>query len=146
MNKKNNKGFSLIEIVVVLGIFILILAVGLVVNLSFFKSDIFSAERRTIVSSLEKARSRAMTNMYQTPHGFCYIEPNYVIFRGDTCAPASTNEIIGANAEIAEHASTILPTVVFSQLTGTTTGVTIHITNGIREADIIINNHGTINW
>ncbi len=138
-----NKGFTLIEILVVIGIMTFILGFGVVTNLSVFKTDTFQTEEAKIVSLLQKARSRAMSNQYDTNHGICYIAPNYIIFKGNTC---TAGDAIPASVAIASNAGTTFPTVVFNRLSGTTTGTTIHITDGVKSADITINNEGTINW
>ena len=63
----------MVEIIVVIGILTVIIAFGMVIDLNVFKGDTFRAEEATIVSILEKARSRAMANMFESPHGVCYI-------------------------------------------------------------------------
>ena len=152
-------GFTLIEIIVVIGIVAMVVGFGMVTDLSFFKGDVFRSEESTIVSILGKARSRAMANMFQVNHGVCYdpVLNNYVIFRGNTCDPgASTSELIPANLNIATIStfSTTFPTVVFKQLTGklipqlspATNETIINIQDGMKTADIKINNEGRINW
>ncbi len=143
------KGFSLIEIIVVMAIIGIIMSIGLMFDFNSFKGYYFRSERATLVSILERARSRAMNNYYGTSHGVCFISPNYIIFKGSTCTSGSPdNELIPANQKIytSSNFSSTFPTIVFSQLTGTTTGGTIHITDGLRSGDITINNEGTINW
>src|SRR3989344_1324426 len=139
-------GVTLIEIILVIGILIFIISFWIILGFSFFTFGTFQTEESKIISVLERARSRSMANMFDTTHGVCYLAPNYVIFRGTCIVGASTNELILANTNIAENSGTIFPTLVFDRLTGNTTGVTIHITDGIKSADIIINNEGTINW
>lgn len=141
------KGFTLIEIIIVVGIFTLIIAFASTIDLSAFRRDLFRAEQSTIVSALEKARSRSMTNLFESAHGVCFITPNYIIFRAndglcDKNAPS--NELIPANTNITVTFSQ--PNIIFSQLAGTTTDATIHITDGTKSADININYEGTINW
>lgn len=145
---KTKQGFTLIEILVAVAVVGVIIGFGMTIDLSSLRSDTFQAEETTIVSALQKARSRSMANMYESVHGFCYIAPNYILFRGrTTCLPTSgTDETIPANINIASNASSSFPTFVFTQLSGTTTGATIHITDGTKSDDIIINNEGTINW
>ncbi len=146
---KPNSGFSLIETMVVIGIFLIIFSFGLVFTLNSYRSYSFNAEITTIVSVLEKARSRALTNLYQSPHGVCFISSNYVIFRGTTCTPgAPTNELVSASKKVfdASNFSTTFPTIVFEQLSGTTTGGTITVTDGTKTTTIVINNEGRINW
>ncbi|MEK7642421.1 MAG: type II secretion system protein [Patescibacteria group bacterium] len=155
MNK--NRGLTLIEIIVVIAIFGLIIVFGLTLDLSSFKRSTFHSEQRILVSVLEKARSRSLNNMFGSVHGFCYIAPNYVIFRDRvTCLPTSTtDEIVPANINIASNLGTTFPIeIVFAQLTGklvpqltpANNELVIHITDGIKSADIKINNEGTINW
>ena len=145
---KNQKGLTLIEIVVVIAILGIIIAFGMTVDLSSFQRNSFKSEQATLVSVLTKARNRSMNNMFESAHGVCYIAPNYILFRDRaTCLPVATNdETISANIKIASNPSTIFPNeVVFLQLSGKTTPVTIHITDGIKSTNIKINNEGTIN-
>ena len=141
-----HSGFTLIEILVVIAIIGMVLSFGLTIDINTLRGDTFQAEINTIVSVLERARSQSMANLSDANHGVCYIEPNYIIFTGDTCT-ADDSEIIPANTDITSNASTTLPAeIVFERLTGRTTGATIHISHGVNEADIIINDEGTINW
>lgn len=141
----------MIEIIVVIAILIVIISFGTIIDFSSFTSSTFQNEESKIVSALEQARSHAMANMFQTKFGVCYISPNYIIFRENVayCVDGeATNELIPANTNIASQIDTDFPAVVFDQLTGNrnTTDDTIHITNGIKLADITINDEGTINW
>ena len=144
------KGFTLIEILIVIAIVGLVLSFGMGIDLSAFRRNTFQAEEATIVSVLERARSRAMANLSDDAHGVCYVDPNYVIFEEDDgcndAAPAS--ELVSANTNIASHPLTTFPIIIFDQLTGNRSTVddTIHIEDGIKLEDIIINEEGTINW
>jgi prepilin-type N-terminal cleavage/methylation domain-containing protein len=140
------QGFTLIETVLVLAILGTIAGLATVVDLNSFKTDTFSGEESKIISVLAKARSRSMTNYYDSASGFCYKDNNYVIFRDGNCDGSGTDETISANINIASNPATVFPTFIFARLTGKTTGATIHITDGIKSADIIINDEGTINW
>lgn len=142
---------TLIEIAIAIGIMTLIVSFSMVTDLNFLKSDALRSEESIIVSALVKARSRSMSNLFQSAHGFCYISPNYVVFRDSPTtrcvSGVTTNELIPANINIANNSSTIFPgPVIFSQLAGTTTDGIIHITDGIKSEDITINYEGRINW
>ena len=139
------KGFTLIEIIVVISIIAIIISFGMTIDLGVFKRDLFKAEQSTIVSVLEKARSRSMANMFESAHGVCYDSgtDNYIIFR-DTCGSAFT-EFIPANANI----EITFPTVTFDQLTGNSNSasdIIIHMKDGVKETDITINHEGKIDW
>ncbi len=149
------QGMTFIEILVVVAIIGVIMSFGMSNNVGLFMGDTFRSEKNIIVSLLEKARSRAMSNMFDSDHGdgVCYNAGNYVLFRGrTTCLPlnSSTDENTPANTNIASvsNFSTTFPIVVFNRLTGNVTGAPIDIIiKDDTKTDIInINNEGTINW
>lgn len=141
------RGFTLIEIVVVMAIFTVLIGLGLFMSIDSYRGFAFRSEQDTIVSVLEKARSRAVNNYYQSPWGVCYLAPNYLIFKGSTCT-AVNSDAIPANAGVAaaSNFATTFPTVVFSQLAGTSTGGTITVTQNARTSTVQINYEGTIIW
>jgi len=143
-------GFTLIEILIVIGIFGLIASLGFAIDLSFLRRDTMRAEQKIIVSALEKARSRSMSNVFESAHGFCYdgVSKNYIIFRNGVCAVSATSEIILANVSIAGNPYSTFPflPIIFTQLSGTTTDATIIIGDGVKSSTITINHEGTINW
>lgn len=150
-NVNYKRGMTLIEIVVVLGILMLILSLGLSSSLGSFKINTLRSEGSSIISALEKARSKSMNNMLQSPYGFCYISPNYIIFQdgpGTRCISGVTsNVLISANTNISNNPGTTFPTIIiFSQLAGTTTPTNIHLTDGVKSLDININYEGAIIW
>lgn len=150
-----NKGFTLIEIIIVVAVLTIILSFGMTIDLNTFRGDTFLVEQSKIVSVLERARSHAMANMFNTDYGVCYFAPDYVIFRDGTCDKSSTDESIPANVNISENSTTTFPpTIVFEQLTGNlkpqlippNSEINITISDGIKSANITINNEGAINW
>ncbi len=146
---------TIIEILIVIAVIGMIITFGSFINVNVFSSDTFRTEEYTIVSILEKARSRSMANMYDTSHGVCYIAPNYVIFReadGHCVNGVSSNELIPANANIASYSSfsssAKFPIINFTRLSGDvgTAPIDILLTDGTKSAHILINNEGTITW
>ncbi len=154
-----DKGFTLLETLVVMGIFIVLMGVGGVIAFNSYKGYLFRSERSTAVSVLERARSRAMANYNSKKHGACYnsVTHKYELFEGTVCQlGAADNEKIegNPNAVISDFG-----VVIFDQLSGNfiPTGSISH--NGctgdeksisIKESDkesfICINNAGRINW
>jgi prepilin-type N-terminal cleavage/methylation domain-containing protein len=140
-------GFTLIEILITIAIFSALLSLGLFMSMDAYRGFSFRSEQGTIVSVLEKARSRALNNLRQTPWGVCYSAPNYVMFSGASCTTAGS-DLIPANAGVAASSNFAgtFPTIVFSQLAATTSGATITVTQNGRTSAININHEGTIIW
>lgn len=142
--RASSSGFTLIEIIVVIAIFSALVTLGLFMSMDTLRGTLHRSERDIVVSMLEKARSRALANIYQTPWGVCANAPDYIIFRGTSCTTLlSTNETIPASA--ANPAIFSAP-IVFSQLSATTTGGTVTIVQDGRTSTIIVNHEGAIDW
>lgn len=142
-----SKGFTLIEIVISMAILTIILGLGLFMSMDSYNAYLSRSERDTIVSLLQRARSHAMANSYQTSWGLCYIAPDYIIFRGTACtAGVATNEVTPGNPVALITGLTSVSPILFSQLSGTTTGGTITVTEGSKVSTISINHEGTIIW
>ena len=142
-------GFTLIEVLVVLGIFGIFLASSLVANLDFYKGYVFRSERNLIVSVLAKARAQSLNNINQAKHGVRLDAGKYTIFEGKTWdnRAASLDEVIEGNRSLVLTALPGLPLdIVFSQLAATTTNAAISISSGGRSVNITINEAGQINW
>ncbi|MBT9168081.1 MAG: hypothetical protein DDT19_01426 [Syntrophomonadaceae bacterium] len=141
------RGFTFFEILVVTGLFSVLIALGLFMSMETFRGSIYRSEQATVVSVLQKARSRAMANIDQSPWGVYYdpIANAYFIFRGGSYTPGATNEKIPGNAAVTVT-GLFLPGVVFSQLSGTTTATTTAVVQDGRTSTISINYEGAINW
>ena len=137
------KGFTLVEILVVIAIFTLLIGLGLFMSMEAYRGFSFHSEQDTVVSVLQKARSRAMANIDQTAWGVCYISPNYVIFKGSTCTVAGS-DLIPANPSVT--IAGLSGGIIFSQLAGTSTGGVITVTQNNRVSTTTINYEGTIIW
>ncbi len=158
MKAKIENGFSIIEMMVVIGILMMIFGFGLAVNLNFYQSYIFRSEQSILVSTLERARSHAMSNLYATSWGVCYLGGNYIIFSEKTgCTNSSANESAPANQNIASTSDFAhlvhFPVIVWTQLTGTTStngaptiNTTIVMKDGTKTATTTINFEGRIDW
>ncbi len=137
--------------VVVIGILTAMIAFGAFVGMDAYRSALTHSERDTIVGLLARARSSAMANTYQTLWGLCYIAPNYIVFRGTTCAAGTANnEITPAATDAVVTGLSAGSPIVFSELAGTSspatlaTPTTITITQQDRVSTIIVNYEGAI--
>lgn len=147
INKQS--GITLMEILIVVAIIGILISLCITVDFNSLGIRHFHTERSTIISILERARSKALSNYNEKPHGVCFIEPNYIIFEGSICAQdIETNEIVNADPSISSvsNFSSTFPIIIFSQLTATTSGGIIHITDNRTSGNITINNEGAINW
>ena len=145
---RGQKGFTFIEIIVVLGIFAILASVGLFVSFDFYRSYAFRSERNIVISILQKARAQALNNINQEPHGVKFLSNSYVIFQGadyeDLLRDTSFDEAIDAANSVAHSG---LDEVVFEQLSGDASASgEIILSDGVRTVGISINNEGRTSW
>jgi prepilin-type N-terminal cleavage/methylation domain-containing protein len=144
------RGFSLVEIIVTLAIFTVLVSFGLFMGVQTISTAIHRSEEATIVSLLEKARSRAINNMYQTTWSVCYVSPNYIVAKGSTCSLATAYDKVAADSRVATASDFTnpakFPTIVFDQLTGDVpSSVSIDVVQDNTKT-ITINHEGAIIW
>ncbi len=141
---KSGAGFTLIELIVVVAILSILATFGFLVSLDFYRSYAFNSERDTVVSLLQKARSDALNNVGQVPHGLHFENNKYVLFdRAIFGSLQSQDQIIPADIYISHGVPT---DVVFIQLSGDTVPQTISLNDNRRSAVITLNANGMINW
>lgn len=105
----------MIEMTISIGILIIIMGLGLFLSMDFYKSYAFLTERNMIISILQRARSNAMANINEKPHGV-YFEPNrYILFEGENYA-VHTSAVSFESSSAISHSG--LSEVVFEQLSG----------------------------
>lgn len=154
-HRDNASGFTLIEVVVTISLMSILLALGLILSMDVYRGTTFRSTRQVLVSAITTARGRALTNLYQTTHGVCYLAPNFIIFRGTSYSATSPyNETIGGNPAVTLTSEGGFFTcgsgsgIVFSQLSATTsnTGVITVIESGHTNETVSVNSLGTILW
>lgn len=150
-----NGGFSLIEIIMVIALLTTIMSFGLLATFDSLNGTIFRSERLNIVSVLEKARSRSMTNFFEVSHGACLdtstAKPRYVNFRSPYSTLNATNEYTDANPAVSINSTSNLFSctsggIIFSQLSGKTSNVDVTIVENGRTSVISTNIAGRIDW
>jgi len=142
-----SRGFTAIEILVVVAIIALLASVGTIMGFDTIGRASVHSERDLFVSLLTSARARALANVNEKPHGI-RIEPSkFIIFERSTYGfadPAdremNRNSFIVSNPATAE--------VVFSQLSANvSSGAGQYIlSDGTQSAVIDINSEGRIDW
>lgn len=148
------RGFTLIEMLIVIGIILVIAGAPLFIDLTSYRADAFRAERAAIVTALQKARADALNNIDQEPHGVAFFPADhpksYVVFEGDTYAVSDPvkREVFDENYPVA-FGATSPDEVVFSQLDGSAgfSGdiAVVDSQRGITAA-ITVNHEGAISW
>ncbi len=120
------RGFSMLEVLVVMGIFVLVGGFALLVSMESFHGSNFRTDRNTLIAALQRARAQAVNNICLgpvctdgKPHGVKILPGgSIVIFEGATYATrdAGVDAIFHTNAAAMSGANEF----VFSQLSGTT--------------------------
>jgi prepilin-type N-terminal cleavage/methylation domain-containing protein len=149
--RSKDKGFTLIEVLVVMGILGILSTLGYLVTIDFYKSYSFNAERDTIVSLLQKARAESLSNINNSAHGVYMDGTNYTVFQGAAYNSGnSLNQSIPVSPGISiqpQPPLTMPLTIDFTQLSGdSSVNGNFTLTDGKRSETISLNNEGQINW
>lgn len=143
-------GFTLIEIVVVLGITTMLASVLLFADMTTYKSSSLREERERLVTLLERARAQAMTNVHQSPHGVRITAGGYVQFEGDSFATAHHDRDVTMQTVYPVVFANSSPNeIVFSQLSGDANyegDIVLSDPNSRATAVFSINHEGAISW
>jgi prepilin-type N-terminal cleavage/methylation domain-containing protein len=143
----NAKGFTLIEIIVVLTLFSILGALMLGIGVDSVERTIVGEKRTMVVELLERARTRSMSNIGALPHGVYVTGADITLFQGGTYVPGNpSNEISTSNEQVTITAPATPFSVVFTQLSGTTTPVAITFSNNGQSYSVTVNAEGRIDW
>jgi len=144
---KNQKGFSMIEIALIVVIFGAIIALGAPVFADFKIKNDLDVAKVNVVSSLRRAQSLSQVMKYDSSWGVHVTTGEAIIFQGD-----SYETRVIDNDESLEILSSFslsgLDEVVFHKLTGntSTTGSIVISSNRNESKTITINEQGTVSF
>jgi len=142
---KSTAGFTLIEIVVVMGIFSLIFCLGTFASFSSYNRYVFNSEKETLVTLLYSARSRALNNISGFSHGVHIDKEGYTIFKGETYDEDDPGNLLVERNNVIHIEG--ISEVVFAALSGNPNVVgEIVVTKGEQTGSIFIENEGKITW
>ena len=135
-SQKTKFGFSLIEIMVVIGIFAVIATIASL-NLSEKKKrTILEQAQATVVQAFEEARSKAATGFGEENHGIYVEQTKITVFEGDSYAAGIGNEMPLPSSVLTDQTNM---TVIFERISAEPdTDGTIVITHTNGETKTII--------
>lgn len=142
------KGFTLIEIAIVIGIFVILASFGLFLSFDSYRSQNFRSEQNILLSLLQKARSQSMNNINQIPHSL-HISTSprqYTVYEGTSWT--TRNPALDLNFQMNSNITPGgLSDITFNQLTGAPNVIgDITLDGGAgHQAVISINGEGQIN-
>lgn len=147
------RGFTFIELIIVVGLIGILLTFSMAVSFSSISRSSVIQERDLFVALLlTGTRAKAIANVNQTSHGIHIDNANnrYILFEGTTFSPsATTNRITPyTNPNITIHNTAVGDDIIFAQLSGNVlAGVgTLTFAVGSTTQEVEINSAGRINW
>ena len=155
MNADTQKGFTIIELLIVFALVSIVGAFALLASIDAYRGSLFRSDRDMLVAALERARAESMNNVCigtctdGKAHGVA-IRPSdnpnaYVIFQGSSYAVrnSSVDAIFAANSVAIV---TGLNEVDFAQITGAANAGTVNISQSNHTSVISIGSEGQISW
>lgn len=159
------RGFTLIEMLVVIGLLTIIGTIGLVLSFDSYRGYAFRGDRDLAIATFQKARSQAVNGVCKStvlapctsgvPHGVHIGSGNLTIFQGTTYNFADpVNEIIALTSDTTLVGGVGEPTdIVFAELSGDATvtsgagwSVTIKNKDTNQLSVVTFNSAGSISW
>ena len=148
-------GFTLMEVLVVIGLFAILATIGLFFSMDFFRTYTVSSEGISLVSTLSKARARSLANVNENWHGVRITNNEYILFQGGNVTKDWDHRDTSLDQSIpvgtAVDATDI--DIVFDQLSGNAATCpppdycTINLSGlGNGNKTVIINQQGAILW
>jgi prepilin-type N-terminal cleavage/methylation domain-containing protein len=139
------RGFTLLEILIVVGISLILFYLIIPVGLDFYKSQQIDNETRIMVQTLKRAQSKAMAAESDSKFGVYINNDNYILFRGDSYASRNSqyDEVFDLSGSITIEDSP--KEIVFSKVEGTPSfagGIVFNGGNQTRK--VLINKFGVI--
>ncbi|KPJ57115.1 hypothetical protein AMJ49_02330 [Parcubacteria bacterium DG_74_2] len=81
---KNGAGFTLLEILILVGIIIILTSFLLPVGLNFYKSQQLETQAQAVIQTLRRAQLKAIAIELDSSFGVYFTDDNYTLFKGDS--------------------------------------------------------------
>ena len=141
------RGFTLIEVAIVLGIFAAVAAFSLAMGIDSIARGSLKSERDTLITMLASARTAALANIDAEPHGV-HIDPtNFTLFDGVSYTDdPSSYRVVERNSAITISGVSLPYDVVFAQLSARTSAVSLTLAHGAQSTTVDITQEGALEW
>lgn len=144
--KSKKGGFTIFEIIFVMGLFAFIGAISLPYTIDTYKHYLLSTETQMIIGILRRAEGMAIANKYGDSFGVSIQGTQYVLFRGSNYSSRNIpyDELYPKSESVA-----VLPLseIVFQPISGKPGQATVFtLSSSGSTQQIDINAQGTINW
>ena len=140
-----DKGFTLVEVLVVIAIMVILMGITAPFLVSAYNDYQFRSERDLAVSLIRRARAYSMAGTNGKDHGLKIASSSYVIFEGTSYAARDTAKDI-IDSRNTNITITGASEIVFSYLTGRSSTAILVLSDGISTASASVNTEGLISW
>jgi prepilin-type N-terminal cleavage/methylation domain-containing protein len=141
------KGFTLIEVMITLGLLAAMASATIIMGVDGISRSVAIGERDAVVTLLETARTEALTNIDGKAHGVHIDATNFTLFT--TASTYALRDTTKDRPYARTTGVTVSPSsadIIFTQLSGTTTAITLTFTDIGNSASVDINIEGRIDW
>ncbi len=140
---RGGQGFTIVELLVVMGIFAILFSIGIPVGWDFYYSYQLDSEAQLLSSVLQYARNLSLVNHNESDHGLYVTSSNLVIFQGSSYAGRTVSQD-KTFPRVSAITITGGPELVFSGLSGQTASTTFSVTDGRKTKYVYMNSEGLV--
>lgn len=136
------KGFSLTELLLVIGLLLLLFSFAAPVGMNFYRNRVSQELSIKILSNLRQAQNQAFYQKDDSAYGIEFRSDSYVLFKGTNYTEGdSSNQVFDLpdNAEV-----TGIDEIVFSKMDGVSSAETLEVTRFGETDELSINKEGKI--
>lgn len=143
-NSKKVKGFTLVELLLVIGLMLIIGVFMFPLGISFYRSQMANEAVEGIQSALRQAQTFAITGKHDSSFGVKFFADSYLLFEGESYASRNTteDELFSIGARIEDVGPDEVVFELFSGLPSATG--TIEVTSGEKSGQVEVAQTGRI--
>ncbi len=143
-NSKERRGFTLVELLLVIALMLIVGVFMFPLGISFYRSQMANEAIEGIQSALRRAQTFSMTGKHDSSFGVKFFEDSYLLFEGESYASRDTSQdelyAIGAHIE-----DSSLDEVVFELFSGSPSAAgVIEVSSGEKSGQIEVTEAGRI--